>query len=51
MQHFFWYCGNTAVCKFNNFKIGKVNAIQKEFVWMHEMDKQSKSWLLLTLLQ
>ena len=31
---------DTAVCKFNNFNIGTVNAIQKKFVKPHEMSNQ-----------
>ena len=46
---FFWYCLNTIVCKFNNFNTGIVNAIQKKFAKFHEMGKQIKSALLLTL--
>ena len=33
IQYFFWYCLNTKVFKFNNFKIGIVNAFQKKFVF------------------
>ena len=48
---FFWYCLNTAVCKFNKFNIGKVNGIQKKFVKLHKIGEQIKSSLLLTLLE
>ena len=42
MQYFFWYYLNTTECKLNNFNIGTVHAMQKEFVWLHEMSKQIK---------
>ena len=32
IQCFFWYCLNTTVRKSNNFNIGTVNVIQREFV-------------------
>ena len=51
MQHFFWYCLNTTVCKFNNFNIGTVKDIQKKFVSLDEMGKQFTSSFLLMLLQ
>ena len=52
MKYFFWYCLNATVCKFNNSNIGTVNAIQKKFVYLHEMGEQIKSSLLIkTLLQ
>ena len=44
-------CLNTTECKFSNFNIGTVNAIQKKFVKLYEMDEQIKSSPLLTLLQ
>ena len=51
MWYIFWYCLNITVGKFNNFNIGTVNAVPKKFVKLHEMGKQIKSLLLLTLLQ
>ena len=38
-------------CKFNNFKIGTVKAIQKKFFQLHKIGQQIKSSLLLMLLQ
>ena len=40
----------TEIQQFNNFNISRVNAIQKEFVKLHEMGGQIKGSLLLTLL-
>ena len=37
-------------CTFNNLNTGTVNAIQKKFVWLHEMSEQIKGLLLLALL-
>ena len=41
MNYFCWYCLNTTVRKFNN--IGTINAIQKKFVYLHEMGEKVKS--------
>ena len=35
MKYFFWYGLNTIVHKFNNSNIGRVNAVQKKFVYLH----------------
>ena len=51
MKYFVWYCLNTIVRKFNNSNIGRVNAVQKKFFYLHKMGQQIKSSLLLTLLQ
>ena len=51
MENTIWYCLNTTVYKINNFRIGKGNAIQKKFIYLHQIDEQIKSSLLLTLLQ
>ena len=51
LQYFFEYCLNPTVCKFSNFYIDTVNAVQKKFVKLHEMGEQIKSLLLLRLLQ
>ena len=37
MKYYFWYCLNATADKFNNSNIGTVNAIQKKFVYLHEM--------------
>ena len=52
MKYFFWCCLNTTVRKFNNSNIDAVNAIQKKFVYLHEMGEQIKSSpVIKTLLQ
>ena len=52
MKYFFWYSLNTIVRKFNNSRIGTVNAVQKKFVYLHEMGEQIKRSLKIkTLLQ
>ena len=50
---FFLILPETTECEFNNFNIGAINAIQKKFVWLHEIEmrEQIKSSPLLTLLQ
>ena len=50
MKYFFWCCLNQTVRKFNNSNIGTVNAMQKKFVYLHEMGKQIKSPLLIKML-
>ena len=40
------YCLTTTVRKFNDFNIGIVDAIQKKFVYLHEMGERIKSLLL-----
>ena len=39
MEYFFWYFLNIALRKFSNSNIGRVNAIQKNFVYLHRMDE------------
>ena len=51
MKYFVWYCLNTIVRKFNNSNIGRVNAVQNKFFYLHKMGQQIKSSLLLTLFQ
>ena len=50
MKYFFSYCRNTTVRKFNNSNINAVNAIQERFVYLQEIDEQTKSSLLLKTL-
>ena len=47
MKYFFWY---RLKQKNPNFNINTVNAIQTKFVYLHEMGKQMKSSILLTVL-
>ena len=47
MKYFFWYYLNTTVRKFN---ICAVHAIQKKFVYLHQMGEQIKSSLLIKML-
>ena len=49
MEYFFEYCQNITVRKFNNSKIGTVNAIQKKFVYLPEMGEQIKSAVAVNL--
>ena len=52
MKYFSWYCLYTTARKVNNSNIGAINAIQKKFVYLHEMGEQIKSSLIIkTLLQ
>ena len=46
MQYFFGCCLNKTVWEFSNFNIGTVNAIQKKSVYLNEIDKKIKIWLL-----
>ena len=50
-MQYFLILSKTTACKFNNVSIGRVNAIQKNFIKLHEMFEQIKSSLLLKLLQ
>ena len=46
------YLKSVKIRKFTNSNIGAVNAVQKKFVYLHEMGEQIKSLLLIkTLLQ
>ena len=47
MKYFFWY---RLKQKNPNFNIDTVNAVQTKFVYLHEMSKQIKSSILLTVL-
>ena len=49
-ETFFLILAKTTECDFNDFNIGTVIAIEKKLVELHEMGKQIKSSLLLTLL-
>ena len=50
MKYFFWYYLNTTVRTFNNSNICTVNAIQKKFVYLHEMGEEMKTSLLIKAL-